>query len=91
MTTEMQPRVARRRRFAVKLRGGLWLLAGATILRVWFDASPALPTAEAQLPDAAKQRITLLQEVRRTNQLLSDIKAFLERGTLNVRVAGADN
>ncbi len=79
------------RRFPAIVRGALWTIAAMTILRVWFGASPALPTAQAQIPDAGKQRLTLVKETERTNKLLSDIKRLLERGTLNVRIEGADN
>jgi len=69
----------------------MWIIAGLTVLRVWFAVTPSLPTARAQIPDAGEQRILLLKEARHTNQLLSDIKAILRTATLNVRVKGADN
>jgi len=73
------------------LRGAFWTIGVLTVLRVWCGVSPALPEAAAQIPDAGKQRLALVQQVERTNALLSDIKGLLEQGTLNVRLAGADN
>ncbi len=79
------------RRFPRMGRCALWTIAALTILRVWFGASPVLPTARAQIPDSGKQRLSILKEAQLTNKLLADIKGLLERGTLNVRVEGADN
>lgn len=91
MKHQIEPPNRSKRRFAALARGVLWMIVGMTVLRVWFGTSPALPSAQAQIPDPAKQRLTLLKETKRTNQLLAEIKAILQGGTLNVRIAGADN
>jgi len=62
-----------------------------TCLRIWFGPFPLLERAEAQIPDAGMQRKQLVEEARRTNELLSDIKRILETQTLHVRLQGADN
>lgn len=62
-----------------------------TCLRIWLGPFPLLDRAEAQIPDAGLQRKQLVDEVRRTNDLLSDIKRILETQTLHVRLEGADN
>ena len=59
-------------------------------LQAWLGPTQILPSAEAQIPDSAMQRRLLLEEARRTNQLLSEIKQILTSRTLNVRVTGAD-
>ncbi|UCE62262.1 MAG: hypothetical protein JSU63_11220 [Phycisphaerales bacterium] len=59
-------------------------------LRVWLGPTQIVPSAEAQIPDSAMQRRLLVEEAKRTNQLLSEIKQILTSRTLNVRVAGAD-
>ena len=59
----------------------LWCMAGTTLLS----------KAQAQLPNPAVQRLDLVQEVRRTNELLEEIRQLLKSGTLHVRVVGADN
>lgn len=69
----------------------LGALVVLTCLRVWTGPQPILPRAEAQIPDSAAQRKQILDEVRRTNDLLVQVKDLLEKGTLNVRVQGADN
>ena len=62
-----------------------------TCLRIWLGPFPLLERAEAQIPDAGLQRKQLVDEARRTNELLSDIKRILETQTLHVRLQGADN
>ena len=73
------------------LRAGGWLLAGATILKVWWAPAPWETPAVAQIPDSGLQRKLLIDEARRTNDLLSDIRRILEKSTINVRIQGADN
>ncbi len=73
------------------LRGVFWLFIFFTCLRMWLGPGPVLPQAQAQIPDSGLQRKVLIEEARKTNQLLSDIKRLLEQGTLNVRMQGADN
>ena len=71
------------------------LIFGALLLilcvRWCVEGSPLLSTAQAQLPNPASQRLELVQEMRRTNELLEDIRQLLKSGTLHVRVEGADN
>lgn len=62
-----------------------------TCFRIWLGPFPLLEHAEAQIPDAGLQRKQLVDEARRTNELLSDIKRILETQTLQVRLQGADN
>lgn len=62
-----------------------------TCLRVWTGPFPLLNKAQAQLPDSAKQRIMLLEETRKTNRLLNEIKQILRDETLHVRLQPADN
>ena len=62
-----------------------------TVLRVWTGPVPLIEPASAQIPDSGLQRQQLLDETRRTNQLLQEIKQILNTGTLNVRFPGADN
>ncbi len=62
-----------------------------TCIRVWVGPMPLLAEARAQIPDAGKQRLLVIQETQRTNQLLSEIKQLLKSHTFKVRVEGADN
>lgn len=59
-------------------------------MKVWLapDTSNAVV---AQIPDSGLQRKQLIDEQRRTNELLMDIKRTLEERTINVRVQSADN
>ena len=62
-----------------------------TCVRVWLGPMPMVDTVQAQIPDAGVQRNTMVDEIRRTNQLLTEIKQILTTQTLNVRIHGADN
>jgi len=62
-----------------------------TCIRVWVGPAAILEQAQAQIPDSGKQRKLLVEEARRTNQLLTEIKLLLETSTFNVRIQGADN
>lgn len=62
-----------------------------TCFRIWLGPFSLLERAEAQIPDAGLQRKQIVDETRRTNELLSDIKRILETQTLHVRLQGADN
>ena len=62
-----------------------------TCIRVWTGPSPVLESAYGQIPDAGMQRKQLLDEAKRSNELLAEIKQALTTGTLHVRVEGADN
>lgn len=73
------------------LRVPIGLLILITCLRVWAGPTPILQEAWGQLPDSAAQRKRLLEETRRTNQLLEEIKKLLKDHTFNVRIQGADN
>jgi hypothetical protein len=73
------------------LRLPLGLLVLVTCLRVWVGPTPVLPEARGQLYNPASQRQQVLEEARRTNRLLEDIRKMLKDHTFNVRVAGADN
>jgi len=62
----------------------------ASLFRVWLGPITIERTALAQIPDAGAQRKELVEELRKTNQMLAGIKDHLEQRTLNVRVVGAD-
>lgn len=73
------------------LRGVIALFIGLTCLQVWIGADGLLEPARAQIPDSGLQRKLLLEEARRTNQLLAEIAKTLRDSTLNVRVVAADD
>ncbi len=85
---ESQIHQNRRRPFVERF---LVVLVALTCLRIWFGPFPLLERAEAQIPDAGLQRKQLIDEARRTNELLSDIKRILEAQTLHPAPEGADN
>ncbi len=71
-------------------RGAWIVLLVLTCLRVWSGPLDPFPVAHAQVPDSGRQRLELLEEARRTNALLAEIREILTRGTLNVRSIAAD-
>lgn len=73
------------------LRGFIGLFVVVTCLRVWVGPLAILEPARAQIPDSGRQRKQLLEEARRTNQLLTEIKQLLKDHTFNVRTERADN
>ena len=73
------------------LANAVLVFALATCLRVWIGPDRILPEARAQIPDAGMQRKLLVDEVRKTNRLLTEIKEILTSHTLNAPSKGADN
>ena len=73
------------------IRGAIVFFVLLTCLRIWLGPSAFEAQAEAQIPDSGLQRKQQLEEARITNQRLAEIITILERGTLNVRLEGADN
>ncbi len=72
----------------IQSRGVRVILAGfvlASCVRVWMDPGTVVGEAYAQIPDAGTQRVKLLHEVQKTNELLVKILDTLAHGTLNVR------
>lgn len=85
----MKTQLHRRRRSTwTGVVGVLLLLA---CLRAWFGPFALVEPALAQIPDSGLQRKQILEEARRTNQLLEEIKKILQEHTLNVRLRSADN
>ena len=85
MNSQYQPR---RRSLLTRFLGVLVLL---TCLRVWVAPGTLATPARAQIPDSGAQRKMFLEEARKTNRLLTEIRQLLESHTFNVRVQGADN
>ena len=72
-------------------RMALLLFVLLSCLRAWLGPTSLVEPVQAQIPDAGRQRKTMVDEIRRTNQLLEEIKQILSSDTLNVRIQGADN
>ncbi len=75
------------RRFLRVLLGAVLV---ATCVKVWLGPSTAIPTAQAQIPNAGNQRLQLVNEVRKSNELLAQIALILKSQTLKVEVQGTD-
>jgi hypothetical protein len=61
-----------------------------TLLKVWVQPRGLLPEARAQIPDAAAQRNELMEQAKRTNQLLTDILEVLRAQPFKVESVGTD-
>jgi len=68
----------------------LILFLVATCWKVWVGEPQVLPIASAQIPDSGMQRKVLINEVRITNQLLTQLNATLKSHTFKVRIEGTD-
>ena len=62
-----------------------------TFARVWLPSVTEPAAAEAQIPDAGAQRVQLVEEARRTNEILTEIRDILRKEPLQVIVRSADN
>lgn len=72
--------------------GWAWfLLIGLILWKVWIGPFDPVGVASAQIPDSAAQRKQLIEELRRTNELLARIDETIRTHTIKVRVTGADN
>jgi hypothetical protein len=71
------------------LRIALGAFLVLTCLRVWSGPGSWSPAAQAQIPNAGSQRADLLQEVRRTNQLLQEVLTILRTRSIKVELKAA--
>ncbi len=62
-----------------------------TCFRVWVGPVSANAQRPTTLPDSALQRKLQLEELKRSNEILQDIRRILTSQTLKVRIEGADN
>jgi len=68
----------------------LIVFVAATTWKVWLGGPGIIPEAQAQIPDSGLQRKLILDEVRKSNQLLEQLVQTLQNGTLKVRIEGTD-
>ena len=71
------------------LRFFLGVILAVTFIRVWAGPTSWAADAKAQIPDAGSQRADLLQEVRKTNDLLRKVVKILETQSVKVEVQNA--
>ena len=64
----------------------LGVILAVTFIRVWAGPTSWAADARAQIPDAGSQRADLLQEVRKTNELLRKVIQILETKSVKVEV-----
>lgn len=64
-------------------------LLGVIAVQLWSTGPSILPEAQAQIPDTGMQRKQLIDEARRTNELLSDILTQLREKPMKVRIVTA--
>ena len=66
------------------------LFLAATCWKVWLGDPQVLPIAAAQIPDSGMQRKVLIDEIRKTNQLITQLAATMKTHTFKVRIEGTD-
>jgi hypothetical protein len=62
-----------------------------TALKVWLPPATLTSTALAQIPDSGAQRNEMIEQTKRTNQLLADILETLRKQPFKVEMLGTDN
>ena len=63
---------------------------GTLAVQVWSNTPSILPAAVAQIPDTGLQRKQLIDEQRRTNDLLEQIVDVLRSKTIKVELAPSE-
>ncbi|HPF39451.1 MAG TPA: hypothetical protein P5081_12470 [Phycisphaerae bacterium] len=66
------------------------VLLSIVVVELAYERAPALPAAQAQIPDTAKQRKEIVEESRETNRLLSAILGHLQTKTVKVEIKTTD-
>jgi hypothetical protein len=68
------------------------LIALLTVIAIelWAGRPDMVPAAQAQVPDSGLQRYQILDEARRTNQLLEQILEHLRTKAVKVSIADTD-
>ena len=67
---------------------GVFLLL--TCIRAWVGQGTTASRAYAQIPDSGMQRKVLIDEIRKTNQLITQLAATMKTHTFKVRIEGTD-
>lgn len=78
----------RRRRSRLETVGIIFVIL--TCLRVWMGSNTTISSAYAQIPDSGMQRKLMLEEAKRSTEILQDIRRILNTQTLKVSIEGAD-
>ena len=61
------------------------VMLAAIALRLWMMPSDVLPKVQAQVADSGAQRFQIIEQAKRTNELLGEIHQTL-KGTLKVQL-----
>jgi hypothetical protein len=65
-------------------------LLGVIAVELWAGRPDLVPAASAQIPDTGLQRQQIVEEARRTNQLLEQILSHLRAKPIKVIAAGVE-
>ena len=68
----------------------LTVLLAVIAIELWAARPSMTPAAMAQVPDSGAQRNQMIEETRRTNQLLEQILDHLKTKTVKVKMADTD-
>lgn len=75
---------------ATKMLGIIVVLQALILIGQW-TGSPALPTAQAQVPDPAGRQMAMIDELKALNAKLDKLVTLMESGDLQVKVAKSDD
>lgn len=66
------------------------VLLAVLMVELWAQRPDTVPSAQAQIPDTGLQRQQLVEEQRRTNELLSAVLEHLRTKPIKVRVESSE-
>lgn len=72
-----------------RILGVIVVLQGLMLMTLWLGG-PALPQAQAQVPDAGGQRLQMIDQLKQLNDKMDRLIGILNSGNLQVKVAKDD-
>ena len=77
-------------RFTRGLLTVLTALLAVIAVELWVAMPDGSSVARAQIPDTGLQRLQIIEEARKTNQILEQIREQLREGCMKVRLEDTD-
>lgn len=91
MRWSMQQNELRLDRFTRGTLAVIAMLLVVIAVELWGTQPSSLPTAQAQIPDSGRQRMEMIDEARRTNDLLAEILGHLRTKPVKVQMESTDS
>lgn len=72
-----------------RILGVIVVLQALVLMTLWLGG-PALPQAQAQVPDPGSQRLQMIDQLKQLNEKMDKMVGILSSGNLQVKVASDD-